>query len=105
MTKKKAEPIVVTLKAGEKEYELANGINSFCDLESEFDVGINQIIKMIGDEENLKLTDVRRYLRVVLRREGEPMEEKHADDVCEIAGVSACSGAVVSHVLANFANG
>lgn len=95
----------VHLKAGSTEFPLASDINAFCDLEAEFGEGVNRIIKRFSDPADLRMTDVRRYLRVMLRSNDKPMEEQHAHDVCASAGIAACNDAVTTHLLALFSKG
>lgn len=92
----------VSLNVGEASFPLASDINAICDLEAEFGEGINQIIARFQNAELLRMTDVRRYLRVMLRSNEKPMEIQQADDICAIAGIHTCSAAVTDHILSMF---
>lgn len=92
---------VMHLKAGATEFLLASDFNAYCDLEAEFGEGINQVIKRFTDTSTLRMTDIRRYLGVILRSGDEqtPIDQRHAYDICAAAGIEACTNAVTTHLM------
>lgn len=98
----KASP-KITISAGDATYELSNTLNSWCDLEDAFDLGVNGIIQKFGDTDTLRVGDVRKYLSVVLRdTSGAPLTTEASKVLCDIIGITECTDAVTKHILATF---
>lgn len=97
---------VVMLKAGEAEYPIAlSNINHLCDLESEFDLPINGVIRLFSDQDMLQVSNIRRFFRIVLRPDGPETsraDPKRVDDICAAAGLKECERALTASLISVF---
>lgn len=84
----KTSALPITLKVGENAYRIDVGVNTLCDVEQEFDLGIYALTQKFADAANLRVTDVRRFLKVTLRDEaGQRMPEERVNEAANSAGL------------------
>jgi hypothetical protein len=92
----------IPFRNGSRRYALACDVNAFCELETEFDKPICEIILHFADTENLRVEDVRRFLSVVLRDTSAPLTRQQADAIVAGSGLPICANAVTQYLMHNF---
>src|SRR5690606_738772 len=77
----------VALQAGDRAYTLSFSVNAICELETELDKPIADIVASIQDPTKLRLSSVRALVWAALRDHHEAVTVKEAGEIATDAGV------------------
>lgn len=79
----------VALQAGDRAYTLSFSVNAICELETELDKPVSEIIAGIQDPKQLRLSSVRALVWAALRDHHEEVTIKDAGLIATDAGIQA----------------
>ncbi|MHA6641349.1 GTA-gp10 family protein [Mesorhizobium sp. A623] len=77
----------VALTVGDLEYKLSFSVNAICELETELDKSVSEIIASIQDPKQLRLSSVRALVWAALRDHHEEITIKEAGLIATAAGI------------------
>ena len=80
----------VAVREGDDEWTFSFSVNALCELEDHLDKPVTQIVKSLGDPDNLRISDVRALVWAALLDHHDGITLREAGDVASKIGTIAC---------------
>lgn len=92
----------VELQTPDKTYIMRMSINAIVSIEEHFDMGIKQVAALLGDEDGMRIGNLRTIVMYALR-EGEPnLTPEQAGEIVQSAGFAKTAEAIQKAMVAAF---
>lgn len=80
----------VAVRVGDDEWTFSFSVNALCSLEDHLDKPVTQIVASLGDQDNLRISDVRAIVWAALLDHHDGITLREAGDVASKVGTLIC---------------